>query len=174
VRSRPQPRAWRDTLVQGAALKEGAYGCALGNVVVEPADQDEQARTARSGHFATWEALPAAEFRRMQDDRGPSRHGSRPGPNSSTSRTRRGYSHPYSLQPSFCASASASKSPAKAISTTMSGDAPTAGTDSLSADCFINCAGATAIDEANEGSRQLMLRRADYDQAGRSQFPTQR
>ena len=61
-------RRWRDALVQGAALQGGAYGCALGNLVVELSDQDEQARTSLSGHFATWEGLLAAGFRRMQDD----------------------------------------------------------------------------------------------------------
>ena len=38
-------RRWRDALVQGAALQGGAHGCALGNLVVELSDQDEQART---------------------------------------------------------------------------------------------------------------------------------
>ena len=61
-------RRWRDALVQGAALQGGAYGCALGRMVVELSDQDEQARTSLSGHFATWEGLLAAGFRRMQDD----------------------------------------------------------------------------------------------------------
>jgi TetR/AcrR family transcriptional repressor of nem operon len=61
-------RRWRDALVQGAALQGGAYGCALGNLVVELADQDEQARTSLSGYFASWEGLLAAGFRRMQDD----------------------------------------------------------------------------------------------------------
>jgi hypothetical protein len=49
-----------------------------------------------------------------------------------------------------------------------------AGTDSLSADCFINCEGAAVIDAANEGLRQLMLRGADDSQPLRSQFSTQR
>jgi len=62
-------RRWRDALVQGAALQGGAYGCALGSMVVELSDQDEQARTSLSEHFATWEGLLAAGFRRMHDDR---------------------------------------------------------------------------------------------------------
>ena len=53
---------------RAAALQGGAYGCALGNLVVELSDQDEQARTSLSGHFATWEGLLAAGLRRMQDD----------------------------------------------------------------------------------------------------------
>jgi rhodanese-related sulfurtransferase/AcrR family transcriptional regulator len=61
-------RRWRDALVQGAALQGGAYGCALGSMVVELADQDEQARTALAEHFAVWEGLLASGFRRMRDD----------------------------------------------------------------------------------------------------------
>lgn len=61
-------RRWRDALLQGAALQGGAHGCALGSMVMELSDQDEQARTSLSGHFATWEGLLAAGFRRMQDD----------------------------------------------------------------------------------------------------------
>lgn len=61
-------RRWRDALVQAAALQGGAYGCALGNLVAELADQDDHARTALSEHFATWVRLLAAGFRRMQDD----------------------------------------------------------------------------------------------------------
>jgi AcrR family transcriptional regulator len=61
-------RRWRDALVQGAALQGGAHGCALGNLVVEISDQDDQARSSLSRHFADWEGLLAAGFRRMQDD----------------------------------------------------------------------------------------------------------
>jgi TetR/AcrR family transcriptional regulator, transcriptional repressor for nem operon len=61
-------RRWRDALVQGAALQGGAYGCALGSLVVELSDQDDQARTSLSAHFAAWEGLLATGFRRMLDD----------------------------------------------------------------------------------------------------------
>ncbi|OBF26005.1 TetR family transcriptional regulator [Mycobacterium sp. ACS1612] len=61
-------RRWRDALIQAAALRGGAYGCALGNLVVELSDQDEHARTSLSAHFAAWQGLLAAGFRRMQDD----------------------------------------------------------------------------------------------------------
>ena len=44
------------------------YGCALGNLVVELSDQDEQARTSLSAHFAAWKGLLADGFRRMQND----------------------------------------------------------------------------------------------------------
>ncbi len=39
-------RRWCDALVQGAAMQGGAHGCALGNLVVELSDQDEQAHTS--------------------------------------------------------------------------------------------------------------------------------
>jgi AcrR family transcriptional regulator len=61
-------RRWRDAVVQGAALRGGAYGCALGGMIVELSDQDEEARTSLSEHFATWKGLLAKGFRRMQDD----------------------------------------------------------------------------------------------------------
>ncbi|MCT7367381.1 hypothetical protein A7R75_00105 [Mycolicibacterium llatzerense] len=61
-------RRWRDALIQGAALQGGAYGCALGNLVVELADVDDEARTSLSEHFASWEGLLANGFRRMVDD----------------------------------------------------------------------------------------------------------
>jgi AcrR family transcriptional regulator len=61
-------RRWRDALIQAADLRGGAYGCALGNLVVELSDQDEHARTSLSAHFAAWQGLLAAGFRRMQDD----------------------------------------------------------------------------------------------------------
>jgi aryl-alcohol dehydrogenase-like predicted oxidoreductase len=61
-------RRWRDALIQGAALQGGAYGCALGNLVVELADVDDQARTLLSEHFESWEGLLANGFRRMIDD----------------------------------------------------------------------------------------------------------
>lgn len=61
-------RRWRDALIQGAALQDGAYGCALGNLVIEVADHDDQARTSLSQHFANWEGLLANGFRRMIDD----------------------------------------------------------------------------------------------------------
>lgn len=59
-------RRWRNALVQGAALQGGAYGCALGNLVVELSDQDEQARTSLAEHFAVWEGLLASGFQRMR------------------------------------------------------------------------------------------------------------
>lgn len=57
---------WRDALVERNALRNGAYGCELGSLAHELADQDEQARQALAGHFATWQSLIAAGIARMQ------------------------------------------------------------------------------------------------------------
>ena len=59
---------WRDALVQANALQNGAYGCALGSMANELADQDEQAVTTLADLFAAWEELLAAGLRRMQAD----------------------------------------------------------------------------------------------------------
>ncbi|WP_396910970.1 TetR/AcrR family transcriptional regulator [Mycolicibacterium sp.] len=67
IKSMSGLRRWRDALVQGAALQGGAHGCALGSMVIELSDQDEQARASLSAHFGKWEGLLAAGFRRMQD-----------------------------------------------------------------------------------------------------------
>jgi TetR/AcrR family transcriptional repressor of nem operon len=57
---------WRDALIQANSLQGGAYGCALGSMASELADQDEQARTSLAGLFQRWEDLLAAGLRRMQ------------------------------------------------------------------------------------------------------------
>lgn len=57
---------WRDALVERNALRNGAYGCELGSLAHELADQDEQARQALAAHFATWQGLLAAGIGRMQ------------------------------------------------------------------------------------------------------------
>jgi TetR/AcrR family transcriptional regulator, transcriptional repressor for nem operon len=57
---------WRNALIQASALQHGAYGCALGSMASELADQDEQARALLAGLFTTWEGLIAAGLRRMQ------------------------------------------------------------------------------------------------------------
>jgi TetR/AcrR family transcriptional regulator, transcriptional repressor for nem operon len=59
-------RRWRNVLVQLNALHDGAYGCMLGSMANEVADQDEQARAALQAMFATWEELIATGLRRMQ------------------------------------------------------------------------------------------------------------
>lgn len=58
---------WRNALVQRNALQNGAYGCGLGSMAGELADQDEEARTTLAESFAEWEGLLAAGLRRMQD-----------------------------------------------------------------------------------------------------------
>jgi AcrR family transcriptional regulator len=57
---------WRNALVQANALQHGAYGCALGSMATELADQDEQARALLADLFDSWEGLIAAGLRRMQ------------------------------------------------------------------------------------------------------------
>jgi AcrR family transcriptional regulator len=57
---------WRDAIVQRNSLRNGAYGCPLGSLASELADQDEGARMALAGHFASWEALLAAGLERMR------------------------------------------------------------------------------------------------------------
>ncbi|HEY4458495.1 MAG TPA: TetR family transcriptional regulator C-terminal domain-containing protein [Pseudonocardiaceae bacterium] len=58
---------WRDAIVQANALRNGAYGCPIGSLASELADQDENARTALAGHFATWQSMIAAGLRRMRE-----------------------------------------------------------------------------------------------------------
>jgi TetR/AcrR family transcriptional repressor of nem operon len=57
---------WRNALVQANALQNGAYGCALGSMANELADQDEEARAILAELFQTWEELIAAGLRRMR------------------------------------------------------------------------------------------------------------
>ena len=59
---------WRDSLIEVNALQGGAYGCALGSMANELADQDEHARASLAELFQAWEELLAAGLRRMQAD----------------------------------------------------------------------------------------------------------
>ncbi|NMO55260.1 TetR/AcrR family transcriptional regulator [Actinoplanes sp. TBRC 11911] len=59
-------RRWRDALVQANALRQGAYGCALGSLASEVADHDDVARLALSRLFAEWQELLADVLRRLQ------------------------------------------------------------------------------------------------------------
>lgn len=59
---------WRDAVLKRNALRGGAYGCELGSLANELADQDEDARTALAGHFKTWEGLLAAGLERMRQN----------------------------------------------------------------------------------------------------------
>lgn len=58
---------WRNALVERNALQHGAYGCALGSLASELADQDDEVRTTLWTQLADWSALLAAGFRRMQE-----------------------------------------------------------------------------------------------------------
>lgn len=57
---------WRDSMIQTNRLQSGAYGCALGSLANELADQDDEARTILADGLATWEGLLADGLRRMQ------------------------------------------------------------------------------------------------------------
>ncbi|MFJ9761795.1 TetR/AcrR family transcriptional regulator [Streptomyces sp. NPDC101149] len=58
---------WRDALVERNALRNGAYGCPLGSLASELADQDEETRKTIARHFADWEGLLEAGLARMRD-----------------------------------------------------------------------------------------------------------
>ncbi|HEY1821767.1 MAG TPA: TetR/AcrR family transcriptional regulator [Trebonia sp.] len=57
---------WRNALVQVNSLQNGAYGCALGSMANELADEDENARKSLDELFRSWEELIADGLRRMQ------------------------------------------------------------------------------------------------------------
>ncbi|WP_116451370.1 TetR/AcrR family transcriptional regulator [Blastococcus litoris] len=56
---------WRDGVVQRNALRNGAYGCELGSLASELADQDEAARLTLNEHFHTWQGLLTSGLARM-------------------------------------------------------------------------------------------------------------
>lgn len=58
---------WRDAMVERVALREGAYGCPLGSLASELADQDETIRKTLAGHFEEWEGLIRAGLERARD-----------------------------------------------------------------------------------------------------------
>ncbi|MFI7135586.1 TetR/AcrR family transcriptional regulator [Nonomuraea sp. NPDC050153] len=58
---------WRDALVERVALREGAYGCPLGSLASELADQDEGIRKTLAQHFEEWEGLLRAGLERARD-----------------------------------------------------------------------------------------------------------
>jgi AcrR family transcriptional regulator len=60
-------RRWRDALVQRNALRDGAYGCALGSLASEVSDQDAVARENLALLFAEWQQLLADVLRRIQE-----------------------------------------------------------------------------------------------------------
>jgi AcrR family transcriptional regulator len=60
-------RRWRDALVAANAVQHGAYGCALGSLAAEVADQDDVARRALSRLFGQWHEMLADAMRRIQE-----------------------------------------------------------------------------------------------------------
>ena len=62
-------RRWRDAVVENNALHEGRYGCALGSIANEVADQDSIAREKLHELFAAWEELFDDLLRRFQKAR---------------------------------------------------------------------------------------------------------
>ncbi|GAA2705911.1 TetR/AcrR family transcriptional regulator [Actinoplanes palleronii] len=57
---------WRDALVEANKLNGGAFGCGLGSMAAELADQDEESRVALAETFARWQQLLSDGFVRMQ------------------------------------------------------------------------------------------------------------
>jgi TetR/AcrR family transcriptional repressor of nem operon len=58
---------WRDAIVQGSRLHDGAYGCVLGSMANELASQDEDARLALAHGLGRWEDLLVAGLSGMRD-----------------------------------------------------------------------------------------------------------
>ncbi|MPY94589.1 MAG: TetR family transcriptional regulator [Acidimicrobiia bacterium] len=59
-------RRWRDALVENHALQEGRYGCSLGSLANEVADQDSIARKKLHDLFSAWQELFEDLLRRFQ------------------------------------------------------------------------------------------------------------
>lgn len=68
VRTFADLRRWRDALVDHSALEDGRYGCPLGSLANEVADQDAVARQQLNALFTAWQEQFAAVFRRFRDD----------------------------------------------------------------------------------------------------------
>lgn len=59
-------RRWRDALVENNSLHDGSYGCALGSLANEVADQDAIARQKLDELFGAWRELFEDLMRRFQ------------------------------------------------------------------------------------------------------------
>ncbi|MBC8090465.1 MAG: TetR family transcriptional regulator C-terminal domain-containing protein [Pseudonocardia sp.] len=57
---------WRDGLVERNRLRNGAYGCLLGSLAAELADQDEGTRLELARHFDAWRRLLVEGLERMR------------------------------------------------------------------------------------------------------------
>lgn len=66
VKSLSGLRRWRDAIVQQNTLQSGAYGCIIGSLANEIADQNETARQTLAKTFAEWDELLARGLDRMQ------------------------------------------------------------------------------------------------------------
>ena len=60
-------RRWRDALIESNTLQEGRYGCSLGSLANEVADQDSMARQKLHDLFAAWQELFEDLLRRFQN-----------------------------------------------------------------------------------------------------------
>ena len=61
-------RGWRQALVERNALEDGRYGCPLGSLANEVADQDPLARRALDALFLAWRELFEEVIRRFQGE----------------------------------------------------------------------------------------------------------
>lgn len=59
-------RRWRDAIVERGALEQGRYGCPLGSLANEVADQDSVARDMLHDLFGAWQELFDDLLRRFQ------------------------------------------------------------------------------------------------------------
>jgi AcrR family transcriptional regulator len=57
---------WREAAVNRVQLRRGAHGCALGSLLSELADQDDDALAALTRHFDSWEMLMKGALDRMR------------------------------------------------------------------------------------------------------------
>ncbi|MFE4468096.1 TetR/AcrR family transcriptional regulator [Leifsonia sp. NPDC056824] len=62
-------RRWRDAIVETNALQDGRYGCALGSLANEVADNDWVARLKLNELFDAWIELFRVVLRRFQEER---------------------------------------------------------------------------------------------------------
>jgi AcrR family transcriptional regulator len=58
--------SWRDALVRGNELQNGAYGCALGSMANELSDANDEARLVLNDTLQQWEGLLVDGFERMR------------------------------------------------------------------------------------------------------------
>lgn len=57
---------WRDELVERNAIRDGAFGCPLGSMANEIADQDEAGRQRIAAHFDEWVQLLTDALERLK------------------------------------------------------------------------------------------------------------